>query len=106
MSLYNTNAIRYYYRVIASFKSQDVENLFNGIRVARFVNIETVAMRKLAILNRVARLNELRVPPNNRLEALKGNRQGQYSIRVNDQWRICFRFESGHAYDVEIVDYH
>ena len=92
--------------MIASFKNQDVENLFNGIRVARFVNIEAVAMRKLAMLNRVAQLNELRVPPNNRLEVLKGNRQGQYSIRVNDQWRICFRFENGHAYDVEIVDYH
>ena len=92
--------------MIASFKNQDVENLFNGARIARFVNIEAVAMRKLAMLNRVAQLNELRVPPNNRLEALKGNRQGQYSIRVNDQWRICFRFENGHAYDVEIVDYH
>lgn len=92
--------------MIASFKNQDVENLFNGARIARFVNIEAVAMRKLAMLNRVAQLNELRVPPNNRLEALKGNRQGQHSIRVNDQWRICFRFENGHAYDVEIVDYH
>ena len=89
-----------------SFKNQDVENLFNGFRVARFVNIESVAMRKLAMLNRVVELGELRVPPNNRLEVLKGNRQGQYSIRVNDQWRICFRFENGHVYDVEIVDYH
>lgn len=92
--------------MIASFKSQDAENLFNGRRVARFVNIEVVTMRKLAMLNRVNRVDELRVPPNNRLEALKGNRQGQYSIRVNDQWRICFRFENGHAHDVEIVDYH
>ena len=92
--------------MIASFKNQDVENLFNGARIARFVNIEAVAMRKLAMLNRVALLNELRVPPNNRLEALKGKRQGQHSIRVNDQWRICFRCENGHAYDVEIVDYH
>ena len=92
--------------MIVSFKNQDVENLFNGFRVARFVNIESVAMRKLAMLNRVVELGELRVPPNNRLEVLKGNRQGQYSIRVNDQWRICFRFENGHVYDVEIVDYH
>jgi len=92
--------------MIVSFKNQDVENLFNGIRVARFVNIEAVAMRKLAMLNRVARVEELRVPPNNRLESLKGDRQGQYSIRVNDQWRICFRFVNGHAYEVEIVDYH
>ena len=92
--------------MIVSFKNQDVENLFNGFRLARFVNIEPVAMRKLAMLNRVVELGELRVSPNNRLEALKGNRQGQYSIRVNDQWRICFRFENGHVYDVEIVDYH
>ncbi len=92
--------------MIISFKKRDVEDLFNGIRIAHFVNIETVAMRKLAMLNRVVRVDELRVPPNNRLEALKGNRQGQYSIRINDQWRICFRFENGHAYDVEIVDYH
>ena len=92
--------------MIVSFKNQDVENLFNGFRLARFVNIEPVAMRKLAMLNRVVDLGELRVPPNNRLEALKGNRQGQYSIRVNDQWRIYFRFENGHVYDVEIVDYH
>ena len=92
--------------MIVSFKNQDVENLFNGFRVARFVNIESVAMRKLAMLNRVVELGELRVPPYNRLEVLKGNRQGQYSIRVNDQWRICFRFENGHVYDVEIVDYH
>ncbi len=106
ISLYNTTEVRYCYFVITSFKNQDVENLVNGMRVARFVNIEAVAMRKLAMLNRVAQLSELRVPPNNRLEALKGNRQGQYSIRVNDQWRICFRFENGHAYDVEIVDYH
>lgn len=63
-------------------------------------------MRKLAMLNRVVDVNELRIPPNNRLERLKGNRAGQWSIRVNDQWRVCFRFKEGRAFDVEIVDYH
>lgn len=92
--------------MIESFKDNDVALLFNGTRIARFANIENVAMRKLAMLNRVLRVEELRIPPNNRLEALKGDRKGQFSIRINDQWRICFRFENGQAYDVEIVDYH
>jgi proteic killer suppression protein len=91
---------------IASFNCRDTELLFQGKRVARFRNIESVALRKLAILNRVIRIEELRIPPNNRLEALKGNRKGQWSIRINDQWRLCFRFSSGRALDVEIVDYH
>jgi proteic killer suppression protein len=65
-----------------------------------------VAERKLQMINRATRLDDLRVPPNNRLELLKGDRAGQYSIRINDQWRICFRFEVGSAFDVEIVDYH
>jgi toxin HigB-1 len=80
--------------------------MYGGRRVARFANIERVAMRKLAMLNRVVAVDELRIPPNNRLEALKGGRTGQFSIRVNDQWRICFRFAKGDASDVEIVDYH
>jgi proteic killer suppression protein len=91
---------------IASFNCRDTELLFQGKRVARFRNIESVALRKLAILNRVIRIEELRIPPNNRLEALKGNRKGQWSIRINDQWRLCFRFSSGRALDVEVVDYH
>ncbi|MCX7241752.1 MAG: type II toxin-antitoxin system RelE/ParE family toxin [Burkholderiales bacterium] len=82
------------------------EALFVGNRVARFRNIEAVAMRKLAMLNRVVQVEELRIPPNNRLEALKGNRKGQWSIRINDQWRVCFRFSDGRAQNVEIVDYH
>ncbi len=70
------------------------------------MNIQIVALRKLAMLNRAEKLEDLRIPPNNRLEQLKGDRVGQWSIRINDQWRVCFRFEGGHAYDVEIVDYH
>ena len=72
----------------------------------RWVNIRVVAERKLQMLNRATRLEDLRVPPSNRLELLKGDRHGQYSIRINDQWRVCFRFEAGNAYNVEIVDYH
>jgi proteic killer suppression protein len=92
--------------MISTFKCSDTEALFNGKRVARFVNIQVVALRKLAMLNRAENLEDLRIPPNNRLEQLKRNRVGQWSIRINDQWRVCFRFEGGHAYDVEIVDYH
>ncbi|WP_404548606.1 type II toxin-antitoxin system RelE/ParE family toxin [Dyella jejuensis] len=68
--------------------------------------METVAMRKLAMLNRVKQLDELKIPPANRLEALKGNRKGQYSIRINDQFQVCFKWKDGDAYEVEIVDYH
>jgi proteic killer suppression protein len=92
--------------MISKFKCSDTEALFNGKRVARFVNIQVVALRKLAMLNRAQKLEDLRIPPNNKLEQLKRDRVGQWSIRINDQWRVCFRFEGGHAYDVEIVDYH
>ena len=70
------------------------------------MNIQVVALRKLAMLNRAEKPDDLRIPPNNKLEQLKRDRVGQWSIRINDQWRLCFRFEGGHAYDVEIVDYH
>lgn len=92
--------------MILNFKCSNTENLFNGERIARFVNFENVALRKLAMLNRATVITDLRVPPGNQLEALKGDRLGQHSIRINDQWRICFRFENGDTFDVEIVDYH
>jgi proteic killer suppression protein len=92
--------------VIKSFRCKDTESMFNGNRVARFANIQTIAMRKLAMLNQAGRLDDLRVPPGNRLEALKGDRAGQHSIRVNDEFRVCFRWTEAGPEDVEIVDYH
>jgi proteic killer suppression protein len=100
------HAARYYFFVIVSFKCADTEALAKGWRVKRFVNIESVARRKLRQLQIADRLEDLRVPPGNRLEALKGDRAGQYSIRVNDQFRVCFRWTAAGAEDVEIVDYH
>jgi len=92
--------------MIRSFRCADTELLTRGDRVRRFEAVATVARRKLRQLEIAGRLDDLRVPPGNRLEPLKGDRQGQYSIRVNDQWRICFRWQAGAAEDVEIVDYH
>lgn len=92
--------------MIRSYRCKDTEQLANGFRVRRFVSVERVAQRKLAQLDAAATLNFLAVPPGNRLEALKGDRRGWYSIRINKQWRLCFRFADGDAYDVEIVDYH
>jgi len=91
--------------VIKSFADRDVDRLFQDEDVRRFRAIERIARRKLLLLDAVTRLEDLRVPPGNRLEALRGDRQGQFSIRINDQWRICFRWSDG-AEDVEIVDYH
>ena len=93
-------------RVIKSFRRADTEKLFNRERITRFRSIENVARRKLEMLNATAKLADLSVPPGNRLERLKGDRSGQHSIRINDQWRICFVWREGNAYDVEIVDYH
>jgi proteic killer suppression protein len=92
--------------MIRTFASKDTEVLFSGTHVRRWVNIEAVARRKLVQLHAAATLDFLRVPPGNRLEALKGDRAGQHSIRVNDQFRVCFTWLDGDAYNVEIVDYH
>ena len=92
--------------VIKTFKCPDTQALSKGSPVGRFANIAAVARRKLRQLEIAGRLSDLRVPPGNRLEALNGNRAGQYSIRVNDQFRLCFRWTDTGAADVEIVDYH
>ncbi|HEX5998433.1 MAG TPA: type II toxin-antitoxin system RelE/ParE family toxin [Hyphomicrobiaceae bacterium] len=92
--------------MIRSFACADTERLFQDEDVRRFRAIERQARRKLLLLSTVISLNDLRVPPGNRLEALAGDRAGQHSIRINKQWRICFRWKDGDACDVEIVDYH
>ena len=92
--------------MIRSFRDAKTEELFHDIDVPRFRAIERAARRKLLYLHQAKRLEDLKVPPGNRLEALKGNRKGQYSIRINDQWRICFIWKGGDVLDVEIVDYH
>ena len=91
--------------MIVSFRDADTEALASGRRVSRFVNIEAVARRKLRQLEIAGRLEDLRVPPGNRLEALTRERLGQHSIRVNDQFRLCFRWTDAGPADVEIVDY-
>ena len=92
--------------MIRSFKCKDTEALFDDRFVRRFQGIERVARRKLEVLEAVEKLEDLRVPPGNRLEVLRGERKGQHSIRVNDQYRICFVWSEDGAEDVEIVDYH
>jgi toxin HigB-1 len=93
--------------VIHSFKSKETEKIFNRERSRKLPqDIQQIALRKLRMLDNAQNINDLRVPPANRLEKLKGEREGQYSIRINDQWRICFKWEDGNALDVEIVDYH
>lgn len=92
--------------VIHSFACSDTEALFRSRMVPRFSNIERVARRKLLQLQAVTELASLRVPPGNQLEALKRDRKGQHSIRINDQWRLCFVWREDGAHQVEIVDYH
>lgn len=92
--------------MIRSFKCEYTEALSKGRRIRQFVNIAVVARRKLRQIEIAGRLDDLRVPPGNHLEALKGERSGQYSIRINDQWRVCFRWTEVGAENVEIVDYH
>jgi proteic killer suppression protein len=92
--------------MIRTFQDKSTEALFRDQVVPRFRNVERVARRKLLYLNQARVLGDLKVPPGNGLEALKGDRKGQHSIRVNDQWRLCFVWRDGDAYDVEITDYH
>ena len=92
--------------MIRSFRDPRAKALSRDVAVPELGTIERVARRKLLYLQQARRLEDLKAPPGNRLESLNGSRRGQYSIRINDQWRICFRWESGEAWDVEIVDYH
>jgi len=92
--------------MIKSFRCKDTQALFAGQSPKRFRSFQNVAERKLVQLHSAATLAFLQSPPGNRFEALKGDRAGQYSIRINDQWRVCFRWADGDAFDVEIVDYH
>ena len=92
--------------MIKSFKDADTETLFRLGRVRRFVNIERAALRKLKQLDLARRIEDMRAPPANRLEKLSSDRAGQWSVRINDQFRICFRWTAGGAEDVEITDYH
>lgn len=93
--------------MISSFASKETEELFNDIRPKKVpADILRVARRKLLMIHAAKTVNDLKVPPGNRLKPLKGKRKGQYSIRINDQWRICFNFEKGQASEVEITDYH
>jgi proteic killer suppression protein len=100
------HASRYYQAMIASFRDGDTEALAEGQRIDRFASFESAARRKLMQLEIAGRLDDLRIPPGNRLEALKGDRAGQYSIRINDRYRVCFRWLGDSAEDVEITDYH
>ena len=93
--------------MIIDFVSKETEKIWKGIKSLKLPNdIQNTARRKLRMLNNAQDINDLRIPQKNRIEALKGNRQGQYSIRINDQWRICFCWENGNCTKVEIVDYH
>jgi proteic killer suppression protein len=92
--------------VIKSFRGADTEALFNRQRVPRFHSIERPALRKLEMLNAATQIRQLNAIPGNRLEALKGNRKGQHSMRINDRWRVCFVWRVGDAYDVEVTDHY
>lgn len=103
----DTNTVaRYYQPMVKSFRCRETEKLFQRRYSRKFSAIRRAALKKLLIVDAAGALSDLRVPPANRLEKLSGGRRGQHSVRVNDQWRICFRWKAGDAYDVEIVDYH
>ena len=93
--------------MIKSYRDKDTDRLFQRQAVRKLGGgVQRVALRRLRMLDAAMRLSDLRVPPGNRLERLRGDRTGQHSIRINDQWRVCFRWREGDAHDVEIVDYH
>jgi proteic killer suppression protein len=93
--------------MIVNFADAETEKVWNGVRSRKLPpDIQAIALRKLRLLNQARSAEDLRIPPGNRLEALKGDRRGQLSVRINDQWRVCFLWQDGGAYDVEIVDYH
>ena len=92
--------------MIETFRGADTEALFHGRRVRRWIRIERAALRMLEQLDLAVGIDDMRAPPGNRLEKLHGDREGQWSVCINDQWRVCFRFERGNALDVEVVEYH
>jgi len=92
--------------MIRSFRCRETKGIFERRRSKKFGSFQEVALRKLLLIEAAAAIEDLRIPPANRLEKLRGDRAGQYSIRITDQWRICFEWRDGHAYLVEIVDYH
>jgi len=101
------NAIRYSVSVIRSFADPETERIFNRTRSRKLPQgIQRVALRKLLLVDAADRIEDLRFPPGNRLEKLHGNREGQHSIRINDQWRVCFLWKDSDAFEVEIADYH
>ena len=103
----NDNGYRYYRTMIMSFRCRETERIFKGKFSATLPQaIQKAAARKLEIIDAVRDLDDLRTPPGNRLEALSGDRRGQHSIRINEQWRVCFVWQDGNANDVEIVEYH
>jgi toxin HigB-1 len=99
--------MRYGFSMVKSFRDKVTKRVFNRQFSGKLPQqVQIIARKKLVILDAAPELNDLRIPPGNRLEALKGNRKGQHSIRINEQWRICFTWRDGDAYDVEITDYH
>jgi len=101
------NAARYYMHMIKSFRGKGAESVFAHRFSSKIPpGLQRIALRKLMLIDAAETLDDLRIPPGNRLEKLSGNRHGQHSIRINDQWRICFRWQKGDAFEVEIADYH
>ena len=107
ITLDSSIAYRYYFSVIKSFADKATAAVFHGLEVRNLPKkIQPTARRKLMLIDAATSIQALRVPPGNRLEMLKGDRKGRWSIRINDQWRICLHWQDGHAWDLEIVDYH